>query len=543
MAAFKEQAISSIALVLILISACSDTAGPAGNSLLTFTIVSGNAQRGRAGEVLADTLVLRVTDAEGRPVADHILYWHSNEEGVSELTETRTDGAGLSWNRWTLGGAVGGQSMQVGGGNGGTVFQAQADPGLPTHWDLYAGRFRGMQVGDSTFIPGQGIDRFDNYTEARDIRWTLAPEGIVRHSSSGWIIGLAPGVVTLTAGTTTAQVGVNATKQEVLSDMSVIGFDGRGDEVLVALTRYSSGGVGTYLIGSLAGGELSLEAPHPGRIESVALDDAGRRWTVHGDTLLSSAGGGSWQPVVLPGGPGLPAFSSARVAARPGGGIWLFDQYATEGELPRAYRREGETWVRLMSAEPVPPGWWMHYDEVVSDAAGAIYLRYGMSFFRPCNFCLPETMSFLAWRANEQTEWSNFDFSALLTTHNWSRVEDVAAARETSLAWAVVNGGDFSVIEESLLLQLNAGGYSVVPDPISAFGESFTVSVREDGVPYLLGAGRIAWLEQGQWYQHFFEQGWEQELRTAFASADGTIYVGASSNCCPTRNALLTVTR
>jgi hypothetical protein len=75
-------------------------------------IVSGDAQRGAAGEPLAKALVLRVVDSAGNGVADAELELSPSDGSVPD-TSIHTDSLGIARVRWTLGHTAGDHSLAV----------------------------------------------------------------------------------------------------------------------------------------------------------------------------------------------------------------------------------------------------------------------------------------------------------------------------------------------------------------------------------------------------------------------------------------------
>src|SRR5438105_1392667 len=75
-------------------------------------VVSGDAQRGAAGEPLPKALVLRVVDSAGNGVADAELQL-SPSEGTVPDTSIHTDSLGIARVRWTLGHAAGDHALAV----------------------------------------------------------------------------------------------------------------------------------------------------------------------------------------------------------------------------------------------------------------------------------------------------------------------------------------------------------------------------------------------------------------------------------------------
>lgn len=68
------------------------------------TVVSGDSQFGRTGEVLADPVVVRVADRGGDPIATAaVVFAITNGGGALSRDSVETDRDGLAWTDWTLG--------------------------------------------------------------------------------------------------------------------------------------------------------------------------------------------------------------------------------------------------------------------------------------------------------------------------------------------------------------------------------------------------------------------------------------------------------
>jgi hypothetical protein len=74
---------------------------------------------GQAGDLLADTVAIRVTDSAGRVLADVPVRWTAVDGGSVESISARTDSLGVASARWTLSKKTGLQRLraQVGGGS------------------------------------------------------------------------------------------------------------------------------------------------------------------------------------------------------------------------------------------------------------------------------------------------------------------------------------------------------------------------------------------------------------------------------------------
>jgi len=81
---------------------------------LSFTLVSGNNQRGPAGTRADQPIVVQVTDASGAPVADRAIDWEVVSGGGSfDAPSTQTDATGRSSNGFRFGPAPGPGALRV----------------------------------------------------------------------------------------------------------------------------------------------------------------------------------------------------------------------------------------------------------------------------------------------------------------------------------------------------------------------------------------------------------------------------------------------
>ena len=80
------------------------------------TIVNGNGQQGMAGSMLGDTLVVRITDSESRPVVSRSIVFNSSSGSVQPST-VMTNGEGKAVFRWVLGPTAGEQTLDAGLGS------------------------------------------------------------------------------------------------------------------------------------------------------------------------------------------------------------------------------------------------------------------------------------------------------------------------------------------------------------------------------------------------------------------------------------------
>ena len=111
--------ISLSALMLLVANACSRDVSPtASRSIPTnvsLDVLSGGGQTAQAGQALANPIVVKVVDASlGIPVPGYLVNWVVvSGLGSTFVSATETNLKGETQNYWTLGSAVGSQTLEV----------------------------------------------------------------------------------------------------------------------------------------------------------------------------------------------------------------------------------------------------------------------------------------------------------------------------------------------------------------------------------------------------------------------------------------------
>src|SRR3954468_7689099 len=104
-------AVQRFCIVLVsLAAACggSDLTLPSGTTPANISIIRGNNQHGAPGTMLADSIVVQVTDSTGAPLAGQQVEFSPDAPGAAVTTQTAvTDEAGLAGTRWVLGPTAG----------------------------------------------------------------------------------------------------------------------------------------------------------------------------------------------------------------------------------------------------------------------------------------------------------------------------------------------------------------------------------------------------------------------------------------------------
>jgi adhesin/invasin len=115
---------------------------------------------GRAGELLPDSVAVRVTDSVGRALPDIPVRWTVDDGGVVEALATRTDTLGVVRAHWTLARKTGAQTLraQVGVGSGArgippVTITAVALAGAPTGVVVASGEAQRGAAGSALAKP------------------------------------------------------------------------------------------------------------------------------------------------------------------------------------------------------------------------------------------------------------------------------------------------------------------------------------------------------------------------------------------------------
>jgi uncharacterized protein YjdB len=163
-------------------------------------VLQGNAQTGRVGEVLPQSLRIEVRDAAGRPLAGVAVEWLIGDDtagGTSEIpgsaagqappaagalseSLTWTDAAGRTEVTWQLGRRAGLQrsSARVGAADVAFVFDATARAGPPARGRQNGGGLTATVSPDLTdVIEIQLFDAFDNPVPDAEVLWRVQGGG------------------------------------------------------------------------------------------------------------------------------------------------------------------------------------------------------------------------------------------------------------------------------------------------------------------------------------------------------------------------------
>ena len=181
----------------------------------SISAAAGEDQSAPAGEVLADSLTVRVVDRFGNPVPSVVVAWRALGGGTISAADTPTDSAGLSSVERRLGPVAGPQDAvaSVNGVHGSPVsFAHTALKGTPAALSKASGDNQSAVIGRrlSNPLSVKVQDASGNPLEGVSIAWSVATGGgSVDHATSktdsqgigaaAWTLGLTLGPQTLTA--------------------------------------------------------------------------------------------------------------------------------------------------------------------------------------------------------------------------------------------------------------------------------------------------------------------------------------------------------
>ena len=192
------------------------TEPPPDNMVTAVTALSGNEQTGRVGEVLAEPIVIAVTE-DGQPAPDVTVSWSTAAAGAAmSPTSSNTDGDGLASSAWTLGTAPGRQTARatVAGASGSPLaFMATAVAGTAAALAKAPGNSGDNQVGEINSqlpLPLQATvtDRFGNAVGGADVTWSSTGAAVSAPTVASDAAGLSQ--VTVTLGGTEGSVTIVA---------------------------------------------------------------------------------------------------------------------------------------------------------------------------------------------------------------------------------------------------------------------------------------------------------------------------------------------
>jgi adhesin/invasin len=188
-----------------------------GDSLITpgegqprqVTVMGGGGQQAIVGAALAESVVVRITDAVGRAIVRLPVSVNVPFGGAIAPAGLQTDGDGRVEFLWTLGPGAGSQSIEVAAGDSGhvgpkAVVSAMAEAGPPAAITALQGD---QQAGEASQALADSLvvritDGFGNHLEGVQLAWaphagSVNPTQMISDAggrvAGAWTLGSAPG--------------------------------------------------------------------------------------------------------------------------------------------------------------------------------------------------------------------------------------------------------------------------------------------------------------------------------------------------------------
>ena len=204
----------TIAAAIVVGCAADSLTLPGEGEPASVSIVNGNDQQGMAGDLLTDSLVVIVTDAEDRPVVSRSVSFNIASGGTIQPATVATNGEGKAVFHWVLGPPAGEQTLDVGLGSAGQLspkatFTALALAGPVQTIAAVSGD--GQTAPSGTALPQPLVvrlrDSFGNGVAGASVAWQASSgnlSGSPVTSEDGtasvlWTLGSAVGVHTVAA--------------------------------------------------------------------------------------------------------------------------------------------------------------------------------------------------------------------------------------------------------------------------------------------------------------------------------------------------------
>ncbi|HSE43963.1 MAG TPA: Ig-like domain-containing protein [Gemmatimonadales bacterium] len=204
------------ALLILLTSGCGqDLVLPRQGAPALVAVVAGQSQQAIVGGAVQDSLIVKVTDFEGRPVVGQPIGTNLRNGGSIEAASPRTDDGGRLAFWWVLGTQAGTQTVEIGIGDSTgishpAVFNATAMPDAAKALVQAGGD---GQVGETgqllpDMLAVRVTDKYGNPVSGIKVRWNpgagvVSPTSSVSNSAglaeTAWTLGGGAGQQSVTA--------------------------------------------------------------------------------------------------------------------------------------------------------------------------------------------------------------------------------------------------------------------------------------------------------------------------------------------------------
>ena len=173
---------------------------------------AGDGQSGNVGSAVADSLVVKVTDAYANPVAGATVHWTATTAGTRvDPTDVATDAQGLARTKLTLSGTSGANAVTATvSGLPPVSFAATGVAGSATTLEVFGPSYMTATVGDTVTVRVRALDALGNGVGGVKVGWGVSdgsffsrdttitgPDGV---ASGEWRMRVQAGPQNATAG-------------------------------------------------------------------------------------------------------------------------------------------------------------------------------------------------------------------------------------------------------------------------------------------------------------------------------------------------------
>lgn len=503
------------AAALALAAACDSPSGGGDPPLrpqdLRAAVLRGDGQQDTVRSPLADSLVVRITDAGGRPVPNLTVGWTvlTTGGGAPAAATAQTDADGRAGTRWTLGTRSGAHEMEVRAVLDGQpvvldTLRATARPGAAVTASVQGDTVRSVGPLDATRVLLSGADQHGNAIPAGQVSaaWSSSAGAVAGVSDDGTITAAAPGRATVTAAGNGWSLRVHLTVTGIRATIRPAPF-----------VPFQIHGNGARLLGTgdaVAVRQNGTWAAEPGLTPMVYLLGvrvlpSGQAWAVGAEpterVVWRSTAPGAWAKVA-------PPVNDADQVTSAQGTVLIGTRSG------HVYRRDGDGWMGLgtLSGTGVRT--------VSSFAATAPDEVWAGGSIREAFLSEESQPLLLRWRP---WEWTRIAMPAGVALQQRNAVS--VAAREGGPVYAILWTQGSTTL--TYLLRITGDAASVVPLPASVANPPILrLGVGPDG-PCVATWTVVACQRNGAWREHVLTDGW-MFRGDPFIDADGTVYVGLS---------------
>ena len=493
-----------IGAALALAAACDSPSGSSGPLRVAIAGAS-NDQQAVVGQPLPAAIAAVVTDAKGKPVANHTVTWTVLTErgGTPAPATSTTDAQGRATTVWTLGTRAGVHRLQVSAGDGGGMDTAQATAVAGPAVSAAVANHDTVQTlnpGQAVQLPLTAVDQYGNPVAAGGITatWTSRAAAIATAAggATGTVTGQAPGRtvvdVAVPGGTLRVHVSVRGLAQSAsLVNDEVAGIHGAPGRMLATTLGENDGralwerttGAWARVPGMNAYERQVRVLPGGEGWANGTLDDALGSY----GTYRSTGPGAPWARVATPALPNaITSAGSTVFIAQYGGGV-----------AATAFRRDGDGWTPIPSPAAA--------DSAVAiaflAASGASDLLLGGSVSPGAG----------GGAAPYLARWNG----AAATRIAMPGGVTFGAAAQTSLLAASGTGAAYAVITPDItdfhtrLLAISGTTATAMANPVEQAGLPIRgIAFGPDGALYIAGEGMVARYAGGAWQSWTLRDFW-----------------------------------